>query len=248
MSDVLQVNRRVNLDLRVAEALVEQLRAGRWAPGDRLPPEHELAAMLGVSRPSVREGLRRLQAHGLVRVEHGRGAFVLEPQAVQLLPTPVLSLILASPARAAEVHEARLPLELGLTELAAQRATEDDLARLRSLLEQARALIESSEPSANEQQLFKLGFDFHLALAAAAHSPLLSSLYELLVEPLYRTVERPHATAGNPREDLDFHQAIVDAVERGDVPAALQAARDHILCTARLGLGPEKEQQVPSGG
>jgi GntR family transcriptional repressor for pyruvate dehydrogenase complex len=235
MSDVLQVNPRVNLDLRVAEALVEELRAGRWGPGDRLPPEHELATMLGVSRPSVREGLRRLQTQGLVRVEHGRGAFVLEPQAVQLLPTPVLSLIFASPTRAAEVHEARLALELGLTELAVERATEDDLARLRAVLEQARALIESGDPSAHEQELFELGFDFHLALAAAAHSPLLSNLYELMVEPLHRTVERPHAAAGNPREDLDFHLAIVAAIERGDVPAALKAARDHVVCTAQLG-------------
>jgi GntR family transcriptional repressor for pyruvate dehydrogenase complex len=236
MSDVLQVKPRVNLDLQVADALVAQLRAGRWAPGDRLPPEHELASTLGVSRPSVREGLRRLQALGLVRVEHGRGAFVLEPQAVQLLPTTALSLIFASPARAAEVHEARLALELGLTELAAQRATQDDLTRLHDVLEQSRALVESGDPTPDKRRLLELGFDFHLALAAAAHSPLLTNLYELLIEPLYQTVEQPHAAAGNPREALDFHLAIVDAIERRDVATALQATREHLLRTAQLGL------------
>jgi DNA-binding GntR family transcriptional regulator len=103
------------------------------------------------------------------------------------------------------------------------------------VLERSRALVESSDPAPHKRRLLELGFEFHLALAAAAHSPLLTSLYELLVEPLYQSFEQPHAAAGNPREALDFHLAIVDAVERRDVAAALHSAREHVLRTAQLG-------------
>lgn len=238
MSDVLEQVRsrhRGKLAQRVADGLVEQIGSGRWKPGERLPPEHDLAALLGVSRSSIREGIKRVQAQGLLRVEHGRGVFVLEATPSLLLPDQALALIFGRPDKAQEVHEARLVLELGLTELAAQRASSEDVAALEEAVARARALLAGDDPAAHEPELFELGFEFHLRLARAAHSPLLASLYELLLQPLHRTVQRPHEARGDAREDLGFHVAVIRAIERRDAAAATAVMRAHVERTAALG-------------
>ena len=226
---------RRSLVREVADELVEQIAARRWLPGDRLPPLQALAEALGVSRASVREAIRRLQAQGLVRIEHGRGVFVREAEPVLLLPERILEVIVRSPEKAKEVQEARLVLELGLTELAVRRATARDVDLLRETLEASRALVTGArEP--DRGVLFELGLEFHLRLARAAHSGLLESLYGLLAEPLRQTVRQAHGVKGEPREDLRFHLAVVEAIERRDVARALDAMRTHVERTTAIVL------------
>ena len=219
--------------------MLDELRLGRWKPGERLPGENELAAAYNVSRPVVREALRRLEAGGIVQVAQGRGTFVLEPEARQVLPEQALTLLFASPERAQSVHEARLALELGLTELAAARATEDDLRSLRELTDRAAQAIEHPTGTKRERELVELGLAFHLRVAEAARSPVLAQLYALITDPLVRSVERPHARHGNPKEDLAFHIAVTDALARHDAAAAVTAMRTHVERTTAIVLAGE---------
>jgi GntR family transcriptional repressor for pyruvate dehydrogenase complex len=231
---------RPSLAREVADSLVEQMAAGRWRPGDQLPPEPVLAQQLGVSRSSVREAVHRLQAQGLVRVVHGRGTYVLEARPSLLVPDGIVDLIARSPDHVDEVHEARLVLELGIVELAAQRADECDLAELRDLVSEGRRLLQHGL-STHETEAFELGLRFHLRLAEAARSPLLAGLYEVLVEPLRRTSQYRQRSRPNPHEELDFHEAIVEAIERRDTSAAVAAMREHVQHTAALVVRPRTE-------
>jgi DNA-binding FadR family transcriptional regulator len=193
----------------------------------------------------VRESLRQLQALGAVHVAQGRGAFVREPRAEQILPQHALELIFASPERAQAVHEARLALELGLTELAVQRATPEDIAALREIAGRAEAVIESSEPRRRERDLLALGLEFHLRLAETARSPVLAQLYALISDPMVRTVARPHERHRDPREDLRYHLAVADALERRDATGAVAAMRAHVEQTTAIVLA---QQRATRGG
>ncbi len=232
--------RRTSLAREVADDLVEQIAAGRWRPGDQLPPEPTLAEGLGVSRSSVREAISHLQAQGLVRVVHGRGTYVLEASPSLLVPDGIVDLIARSPERVQEVHEARLVLELGIVELAAARADERDVAELREVVAQSRRLLEQGL-TGHETEAFELGLAFHVRLAQAARSPLLAGLYSVLVEPLRRTSQYRQRTVPNPHEEVDFHDRIVAAIERRDQVAATALMREHVEHTAALVVPPEPD-------
>jgi GntR family transcriptional repressor for pyruvate dehydrogenase complex len=132
------------------------------------------------------------------------------------------------------VHEARHVLELGLTELAVERATQEDIDALNATLEKAQKLVERDDPPGKE--LLDVGVEFHLAVAATAHSPLLASLYGLILEPLVSIVKEPHKRRGNPHDDLAYHRAVVEAIERKDVTTAVKAMSEHIVKTTAIVL------------
>src|SRR3954469_14500210 len=123
---------------RISEVIVEQMRIlireGKLVPGDRLPSERNLCERFGVSRVTVREALRVLEASGLVAVRVGArgGAFVTSPSQARL-GEGLADLLQLSPLTAAEVTEARMVFELGIVPLVVERATEDDLVALERL-------------------------------------------------------------------------------------------------------------------
>src|SRR5215213_11021827 len=127
---------------RASSTIAEQIRAaitgGRLAAGDRLPPERELAEQFGVSRVTVRDALRALEAMGLIKVRVGArgGAFVTVPSGA-LMGQAMSDMMLMQVVTPEDIVEARLILELGTVTLACVRATDEDLERLRGLHESA---------------------------------------------------------------------------------------------------------------
>src|SRR5919199_1277395 len=125
---------RIRLRDRAADQLLEMVISGGLEPGERLPPERELCAHLGVSRTVVREALNLLEARGLISIEHGRGAVVSggSPRAVR----DTLGLLLrVQPKTLWELLEIRKILELEVAGLAAGRAEEGDLRGMRGQLQ-----------------------------------------------------------------------------------------------------------------
>ena len=135
--------------------------------GDRLPPERELARQLSVGRSSLREAMQGLQTMGLVEVRHGVGTFFTsEPSNWLLSP---LRFFNTPPRRLfAELIEARLLVEVRLAALAAERATREDIARIKEAA-QRRAHAERG-------QYLETGLEFHLAVAAGARHAVLATM------------------------------------------------------------------------
>src|SRR5918911_5324484 len=127
---------------RASSAIAEQIRTaivtGQLGEGERLPPERELAEQFGVSRVTVRDALRGLEAMGLVEVRVGArgGAFVTAPTGSHIGQT-MSDMMLMKAVSPEDIVEARLIVELGTITLAAARATDEDLAELRALAERA---------------------------------------------------------------------------------------------------------------
>lgn len=217
---------------RVSQVIVEQIRTlirqGRLNPGDRLPSERHLCERFGVSRVTVREALRVLEAGGLIEVRVGArgGAFVSQPTRDQL-GAGFADLLQLSPLTAAEVTEARMVFELGIVPLVVERATEEDLLALERLCEQQQAAL------AENRYTMEMSAEFHVRVAACTHNAAVEMIVQSFHGPLLMSLKEaqtaePLMGHRGTREHLEF----VEAVRRRDVAAAEQIMRTHVERTA----------------
>jgi GntR family transcriptional regulator, transcriptional repressor for pyruvate dehydrogenase complex len=214
--------------------------SGGLEPGERLPPERELCARLGVSRTVVREALNLLEARGLISIEHGRGAVVSggNTNAVR----DALGVILrVRPKVLWELLEMRAILEVGISGLAAERATVEDTDAMRAELERMAALIDAPEGYVDAD------VEFHALLARAARNGVLLTMLEPIVD-LLRASRRVSASRrpGSALRALGEHEEILRRVEAGDAEGARREMRAHLANTVRdieavLGKGALEE-------
>jgi GntR family transcriptional repressor for pyruvate dehydrogenase complex len=219
--------RRGRLRDRAADQLLEMVVSGGLEPGERLPPERELCARLGVSRTVVREALNLLEARGLISIEHGRGAVVSggNTDAVR----DALGLILrVRPKVLWELLEMRAILEVGISGLAAERATEEDTEAMRVQLERMAAAIDAPEGYVDAD------VEFHALLARAARNGVLLTMLEPIVD-LLRASRRVSASRrpGSALRALGEHEEILRRVEAGDAEGARREMRAHLANTVR---------------
>lgn len=210
---------------------IENLIVSRDLPaGSKLPTEKELADQLGVGRSSVREAMRALEEKGIVEVVQGKGCFVCnEPHRGIMAQLQFLVNFEDHPCEA--LTELRLMLEVGLVRLAAVRADEADLKRLKEQLEKlARAHT--------LEEMVQAGADFHLILVEAAKNGFAATLYEAvtqLINEIYRDLER---TEEQKLQSFRDHEEIYHAIVARDPEAAVQKLEAHL---SNLLLDPAKQ-------
>jgi GntR family transcriptional repressor for pyruvate dehydrogenase complex len=193
-------------------------------PGDRLPAERELATQIGVSRPTVRIGLRALAAMGVVRSRHGSGTYI--PAGPPTLGSEPLSFLAALHGfTREEMYEVRRILEVGAAGLAADRATPDQLA---TLAEEVASMFASMQDA---QRFLVHDISFHRSVAAASGNPIVASLVEMVSALYYerrrQTAER--ASDRDLRDAAEMHRRIYQAVRSRDADAARRAMHDHLI-------------------
>lgn len=206
----------------IAARILKVISTDRLRTGDRLPPERELASMLGASRPSLREALRSLQAQGHVEIRHGAGVFVADPATTRSLReamgTEAMSLT--------ELFDMREVLELAAATWAAGN---QDGAKLEKVTAAFETLMEAgSGPTVDWQRLQELDSAFHLCIVQAAGNRFLSRTLGVLQEMLDRGMETTLRIPGRMERSRREHQRILDALLAGDTSAARRAARTHI--------------------
>jgi GntR family transcriptional repressor for pyruvate dehydrogenase complex len=207
------------------EQVVAQIHAmiahGELRAGDRLPPERELAKQLGISRPSLRAGLRSLIAMGVLRSRHGSGTFIAEgPPALESQSLTMLAALHGFTFD--EMFEARRVLEVSVAGLAAERATGDQLATMAEELANMYASLD------DPQQYLIHDIRFHRAVAAASSNPILATLVEMVSAVMY---DRRRATIGRAsdfKESIDMHQQIYRAIRNHKPDEARAAMHEHI--------------------
>jgi DNA-binding FadR family transcriptional regulator len=230
-------------DRRISALIVDQVRSliheGKLTPGDRLPPEREMCERFGVSRVTVREALRVLEASGLVEIRVGAhgGAFVTQPTSDRV-GASITDLLTLSSVTAGDVTEVRLVLEVGIIPLLCANADEEDLAALEDICDR------------QEEALTGGGFDvslsaeFHTRLAASTHNTAFEMLIHSFHGPLLMSLTTAKKTAPEMgRRGLDEHRALIAAVREGDVAAGERIMREHLSRTAdRLCLDEPKRR------
>jgi GntR family transcriptional regulator, transcriptional repressor for pyruvate dehydrogenase complex len=214
---------------RASSAIIDQIRSvivsGRLKQGERLPSERELATQFGVSRVTVRDALRALEATGLVEIRVGArgGAFVCAPTG-SIVGQAMSDMMLMAAITPADVVEARLVVELGTVTLACVRATEEDLEALRQLSEHAQRELDAGRYTR------ELSWQFHAVLAHAAHNRAIEGLTQsfrdsLSLHPV--RVREPRATAF--AASVKEHGRILRAIERRDGERARREMAAHLL-------------------
>ena len=193
------------------------------ADGARLPPEADFAEMFGLSRASIREALARLRAEGIVRSRKGSGTYAMRSGAPEMVRLSAIS----SVRELAQWHEVRLALESEVAALAADRRTEEDLARLVAAQE---TLLASLLTGRGERE----DVAFHAALAVCAHNPKLSDALGRLTSHIFSwgnlSAQRSVLTMAERRELIALeHGAIVAAVATRDGDRARAEMRRHLL-------------------
>jgi DNA-binding FadR family transcriptional regulator len=226
---------RVSLG-RISEVIVEQIRLlmrqGQLRPGDRLPPERELCERFGVSRVTVREALRLLEASGLVEIRVGArgGAFVTAPSS-DTVGEGLADLLTLSVISAADVTEVRMVLEVGIVPLICERATEADLVELETICERADQALRDKEYTMD------MSLEFHARVAEAAHNPAVSMLIDSFRGPILMSLQQAKNTAPEMGTvGTKEHKRFVEAVRLRDAAAASSIMAEHLARTAkRLG-------------
>jgi GntR family transcriptional regulator, transcriptional repressor for pyruvate dehydrogenase complex len=223
-ADLVQRDLSADSAAQVVAHVRELIDRGALGPGARLPPERDLARQVGVSRPTVRAGLRTLAALGVVRSRRGSGTYI--PEGPPTLGAEALSFLAAlHKFTIDDVYEVRRILEVGAAGLAADHATPDHLA---TLAEEVTGLF----ASLNDRQVFLVhDINFHRSIAAASGNPIVASLVEMVSALHY---ERRRATAERAadrelRDAADAHRQIYQAVRTHDADRARRSMNDHLL-------------------
>jgi len=206
---------------QIAGRLLLLLREKHLRPGDKLPPERELAAMMQVSRASLREGLRALSMMNVIEVRQGLGTFVtsLEPE----LLVEQLSLVLSlDDSTITQLFETRKIIEVGAVALAAKRVTAEHLAALHTLLHQAENAVD--DPA----QFLQIDVQLHKKIVDIANNPILSRILDSISQLGLASRSRTTYIPGLLQRSVADHQAIVAALAAGEAEAASQAMLAHL--------------------
>src|SRR5579875_931003 len=209
---------------QVVQQFVTMIRNGELAPGERLPPERELAERFGVGRNSIREALRELNLLGLVTSRHGEGTFVGTPDAARLM-APFRSVIELSAPAAESILEFRLAFEPGVAALAARNLSVDGEQLLAGALEQFENALGHQQPGAEHSDA-----GFHFAIAQTTENPTIIAVHKALLELL--TASRSQLSPDTYQPDHRVavgHRELFAAIVSRDEERARKTMHQHLL-------------------
>ncbi|MGW4485538.1 FadR/GntR family transcriptional regulator [Amycolatopsis sp. NPDC004368] len=233
---------------RMSEVIVEQIRslirADKLRPGDRLPSERALCEQMGVSRVTVREALRVLEAAGLVAIRVGArgGAFVTTPSSTKL-GANLADLVNLSPMTAPEVIEARQVVELGIIGMVIERATDEDVEQLREMTREHQAALKRGEYS------MEMSAAFHVRVAQCTHNAAIEMLVHSFHGPLLMSLREAQVAAPlMGHRGTSEHREFVEAIAARDAEKASEIMAKHLRRTsqriARVQASREKGKEL----
>lgn len=222
--DWIGIGRTTTLSLpdRLSVDIERLILDGKLAPGERLPPERELAEHFGVSRVSIREGLRELENRGLIDRRPGRGTIVLSPGERADVSVGALGKLAALKPELHDIMELRAIVEPPIAGITAVRATARDIAQLREL-------VEAMETDVTKERYAELDRAFHQAIAQYAHNPLLELINEQIAQQISPSRASRYQTKARRQASSSAHRRIFEAIAAGDATLAEDEARAHVL-------------------
>ncbi len=208
------------------ESIKKLIVSGILKPGEALPAERDLAAMLGISRPTLREAIGALCAMNVLDSRHGDGTFVtsLEPA---LLLEPINFLLRVDEKAILHLFEVRRVLEVGAARIAAPRITEEEIAALVHLVESAYKSLD--QPT----RYLQYDYDIHTAIIKSTGNPLYISLYESISQLSLKSRQRTASVAATRERAHEDHVAIVEALRSHDGERTARVMQAHLEIVER---------------
>jgi len=215
------IKKTENLTSQVFEQLKDQIITGKWKPGYKIPSENKLTDILNVSRITIREALQALVVLDLLEKKRGRGTFVKHSFTDSFISS-LLPLIQFDRSKAVYMHEYRKIVEIGSIELVVERASLEDIQRLKNILQEMKRYKESN--------LEKFAFEdlnFHLALSQITKNPIIIEA-NFVIKDFFRNHMIKIVEAMGTEPGLYFHEKIIQAIENRDKKEARQLMKKHL--------------------
>ena len=223
---------------RIATQLLDIIELQKLAPGDRLPPERQLAELLEVSRPSLREALHILQAQGLVQIKHGQGTFVQEPIVAQELRATMMS----KTHGLNELFDAREVLEVPAAKWATEKATKEDIRLLRATLNQIDNVTAIHPIDYDQLQL--LDAKFHLTIVEIAGNRFINQTLNVLQDVMRMSMQTTLRLPGRSDISRSEHSDILAAIENGNGELASKITFQHITGARVTALADANKKDI----
>lgn len=220
--------KRVSLVDSIVEEIKDKIISGELKDGDMLASQDELAKSMKISRPSLREALRRLQLMGLIEFQHGRGTFVKTVQPKDFM-NPISGFLPIDGKSAFELLEARLFLESSVAALAAQKATAEDIKSLEDVL----ASMEAAATKLDVDEFTKQDVRFHMIIAESCRNQIMFQVVNILRGLLQKLINRVFYTNRDRleetfRQSIENHKEILECIRSQEASRARRAMEEHI--------------------
>lgn len=228
-----------HLTTQVVNHITALIENGTLKPGDKIPPERELARKLKISRASLRTGIGYLAAMGVMKVRHGVGTFVADgPPEIGKSSLGLLGALHGF--KSWQMFEARLLLESGLAALAAERGKEEHLTVLAEEVAEMYATVDDPE------EYLIHDVRFHRTIALASGNPILAALMETITTALYDERRKTVELSRNLKDSADTHREIYRAIRAKNSVEARKVMERHLeLAKSAQDI---EEQSVLRGG
>ena len=212
----------VRLYESVIEQIMDLIKNNELKPGDKLPPERELAEKLSISRGSLREAFRVLESRGLIKSKPGGGRYIREIRKNGHNSTENIILSLEK-SSILELLEAREMFEVKIAEITAQRVTPEDIKSIEKALNKM-----NEEEGLKDDKKTESDTEFHLAIASASHNFVFVNIIKLHLDLLRNTREKTQQIPGRREERWREHQAILQAIKEHNSKKAGEAMLKHL--------------------
>lgn len=209
-----------SLPEQVAEQIRQLILERQIGMNEKLPNEFELATQLNVGRGTVREAVKLLVARNVLEIRRGKGTYLA--QEIGKVNDPLGLAYIPDQMRVAkDLLEIRLHLEPWIAALAAERATDADIAEMQSICAEVEELINEGKDHLSRDE------DLHMAIAAGTHNDVMPRLVPIITYSvqLFGRVSQNTLL----QETVETHRRILTAIAAHDPDAAAQAMRDHVL-------------------
>ena len=218
---MLHAIKKTRIHEEVFSQIHQLIKDGRLKARDQLPSERELAETFKVSRTSVREALRALETRGLIISRTGMGNFVADLP-VDSLVGPLAKMLIDEKEALADVFEMRKLIEPHIAALAAERATETDIAQLKRIVAKQTEAVSRGETGVDADA------ELHLCISRTTQNQALQKLVSGLMEMLSRSREESLQTTERRNASIETHRKIIGAIEKHDLIEARNEMLRHI--------------------
>ena len=217
--------RRKKISDEVADVIIRNIHSGRFQPSEKIPNEFEIAEELGVSRGSVREAVKSLVSRNILEIRRGDGTYVQKQPGIADDPFG-LQFYEDKIKLSSDLLELRLILEPEIARLAAERATSEEIERIRECCMMTEEKLLRQEDGSTED------IAFHTAIAAASHNHAIENILPIISQGVVSSLSiiLPEFT----QEIILTHRAITEAISRHDADATKRAMESHLLDTNRF--------------
>lgn len=212
--------KRITIGEQVYEQLKERILRREWTPGEKLPSENELSENFGVSRITIRQAIQKMATLGIVETKFGDGTYVL-PYTPGMVMNNIIPFAYLGENSLLEVLEFRKVIEAPTAELAAQKATNQDIRSIENIYQRMLFMRDC------KSGFFQADFDFHLEIANITNNSLIINTYTILQNVLKVAMEKIVDVRGH-EHGIYYHRLIIDAMKSRDSQSCRKVMEDHI--------------------